>query len=136
MMENEPKIAAFLPHQSAERYIACPLLAHTGCQPKEHDMEKPINQAAIFPTNAEEEKRFFDLPRHTYTVEHNCSADTKAQDTDGRGMREENRGTKAHDRGKRHELTHVLACSDLARCPSGWTLRYHTARYKYAASSD
>jgi len=68
------KIAVFELHQSAERYITCLLLVHTGYRPKEHDMEKLIGQAAgfdprfslIFPNNSKEEKHLFDLLRRAY----------------------------------------------------------------------
>ncbi len=72
--ENESKIAAFLLHQAAERYITCLLLVHTGYRPKEHDMEKLLRQAAgfdprfvgIFPSRSDEEKHLFDLLRRAY----------------------------------------------------------------------
>ncbi len=68
------KLAAFQLHQSAERYITCLLLVHTGYRPKEHDMEKLLRQAAgidprydrIFPNNTKEEKHLFDLLRRAY----------------------------------------------------------------------
>ena len=74
MSEKELKISAFLHHQSAERYITCLLLVHTGYRPKEHDMEKLLRQAAgidprydrIFPNNTKEEKHLFDLLRRAY----------------------------------------------------------------------
>lgn len=72
--EDEPKIAAFLLHQAAERYITCLLLVHTGYRPKEHDMEKLLSQAAsfdprfaaIFPNDTAQQKRLFDLLRRAY----------------------------------------------------------------------
>lgn len=72
--EGRPKIAAFDLHQSAERYITCLLLVHTGYRPKEHDMEKLISQAAgfdpryaaVFPKENKEEQRLFDLLRRAY----------------------------------------------------------------------
>jgi len=72
--EAEPKIAAFLLHQAAERYFTCLLLVHTGYRPKEHDMEKLLCQAMgidpslaeIFPLHQEQEKHLFDLLRRAY----------------------------------------------------------------------
>ncbi|MEJ2407482.1 MAG: HEPN domain-containing protein [Candidatus Thiodiazotropha sp.] len=68
------KNAAFYLHQSAERYITCLLLVHTGYRPKEHDMEKLLRQAAgfdqrfsgIFPNDTHEEKHLFELIRRAY----------------------------------------------------------------------
>jgi HEPN domain-containing protein/predicted nucleotidyltransferase len=68
------KIAAFELHQTAERYITCLLLVHTGYKPKEHDLEKLLAQAsgfepsfaAIFPRNTGLEERLFDLLRRAY----------------------------------------------------------------------
>ncbi|MCU7907212.1 MAG: HEPN domain-containing protein [Candidatus Thiodiazotropha sp. (ex Epidulcina cf. delphinae)] len=68
------KIAAFDLHQSAERYITCLLLVHTGYRPKEHDMEKLFQQAAgfdhrfaaIFPNDSKAEKHLFELLRRAY----------------------------------------------------------------------
>jgi HEPN domain-containing protein/predicted nucleotidyltransferase len=72
--EDEPKIAAFLLHQAAERYVTCLLLVHTGYKPKEHDLEKLLAQAAgfdprfttVFPRNTPEEEHLFDLLRRAY----------------------------------------------------------------------
>jgi uncharacterized protein len=74
MAEAEPKIAAFLLHQAAERYITCLLLVHTGYRPKEHDMEKLLSQAKgidprlvkVFPMQNQQEKHLFDLLRRAY----------------------------------------------------------------------
>ncbi|MCK9530811.1 MAG: HEPN domain-containing protein [Gammaproteobacteria bacterium] len=68
------KIAAFELHQTAERYITCLLLVHTGYKPKEHDLEKLLAQAAgfdprfaaIFPRHTGPEERLFDLLRRAY----------------------------------------------------------------------
>ncbi|MCU7905467.1 MAG: HEPN domain-containing protein [Candidatus Thiodiazotropha sp. (ex Epidulcina cf. delphinae)] len=72
--KGKSKLAAFLLHQSTERYITCLLLVHTGYRPKEHDMEKLIQQAAgfehrfaaIFPNDGKQEKHLFDLLRRAY----------------------------------------------------------------------
>ncbi len=68
------KIAAFLQHQAAERYINCLLLVQTGYRPKEHDMEKLFGQAAgfeprivdIFPPDESRSKHLFSLLRRAY----------------------------------------------------------------------
>jgi HEPN domain-containing protein/predicted nucleotidyltransferase len=68
------KLAAFLLHQTAERYITCLLLVYTGYKPKEHDLEKLLSQAAgfdprfttVFPRNTSEEEHLFDLLRRAY----------------------------------------------------------------------
>lgn len=72
--EGRLKIAAFDWHQTAERYITCLLLVHTGYKPKEHDLDKLLAQAAgfdprfitIFPRNSPEEEHLFDLLRRAY----------------------------------------------------------------------
>ncbi|MGE0082268.1 MAG: HEPN domain-containing protein [Thiohalomonadaceae bacterium] len=72
--KEQNKIAAFLLHQTAERYITCLLLVHTGYKPKEHDLDKLLAQAAgfdprfttVFPRNTSEEEHIFDLLRRAY----------------------------------------------------------------------
>ncbi len=68
------KIAIFELHQSAERFITCLLLVHTGYRPKEHDLEKLLRQAAnfdprfsqLFSMEEEHERHLFDLLRRAY----------------------------------------------------------------------
>ena len=72
--KQRPKIAAFLLHQAAERYINCLLLVQTGYRPKEHDMEKLFGQAAgfepgfsdIFPVGSSRDEHLFSLLRRAY----------------------------------------------------------------------
>lgn len=72
--EGEYKIGAFLLHQATERYITCLLLVQTGYRPKEHDIEKLIQQAAgfdprfakIFPTDTKKNERHFELLKRAY----------------------------------------------------------------------
>lgn len=72
--EERPKIAAFLLHQAAERYINCFLLVQTGYRPKEHDMEKLFGQATgfehrfseIFPQGSQRDEHLFSLLRRAY----------------------------------------------------------------------
>jgi HEPN domain-containing protein/predicted nucleotidyltransferase len=71
---GKSKLAAFLLHQAGERYITCLLLVFTGYRPKEHDMERLIQQAAgfahdfvtVFPNNSKQERHIFDLLRRAY----------------------------------------------------------------------
>lgn len=68
------KKAAFLLHQSTERYYAAILLVFTDYKPKIHDIEKLGNQAeklhsafgTVFPKNTPEEKRLFELLQKAY----------------------------------------------------------------------
>lgn len=72
--KGREKIAAFLLHQAAERYINCMLLVQTGYRPKEHDMEKLLGQAAgfeprfsaIFPNGSSRDEHLFSLLRRAY----------------------------------------------------------------------
>ncbi len=74
LSRHRAKIAAFELHQSAERFVTCLLLVHTGYRPKEHDIEKLLRQAAgfdprygeLFPTTEDYEKHLFDLLRRAY----------------------------------------------------------------------
>ncbi len=72
--KGKVKLAAFLLHQAAERYITCLLLVETGYRPKEHDMERLLKQAAgfdqefntVFPRHNKSERHLFDLLRRAY----------------------------------------------------------------------
>ena len=66
--------AAFLLHQSVERYFAAVLLVYTGYKPKSHDIQELANEsaalhpalAAALPRAEGEDKRLFDLLRRGY----------------------------------------------------------------------
>ena len=74
--ENEYKLAAFLLHQTAERYYNTTLLVFTGYKPKTHNLEilrqytKPLSKEifAIFPYQSEdkEEENLFELLKRCY----------------------------------------------------------------------
>jgi uncharacterized protein len=72
--KGKNRLAAFLLHQAAERYITCLLLVETGYRPKEHDMERLLKQAAgfdkefntVFPRHNKSERHLFDLLRRAY----------------------------------------------------------------------
>ncbi len=72
--DTGPKLAAFLLHQAVERYITGMLLVHTGYRPKEHDLQKLLDQAAgfdprytsVFPAATKEDRHLFDLLRRAY----------------------------------------------------------------------
>lgn len=72
--DKDYKIAAFLLHQSVERYYTALLLVFTGYRPKLHDIEKLGEMAApfhkelkkVFPKNNEEERVRFDLLKRAY----------------------------------------------------------------------
>jgi HEPN domain-containing protein/predicted nucleotidyltransferase len=89
------KIAAFQLHQSAERYITCLLLVHTGYKPKEHDLEKLLAQAAgfdphftgVFPRITREEEHLFDLLRRAYVDARYCKS-YRISETELKAIRE------------------------------------------------
>ncbi|WP_428634611.1 HEPN domain-containing protein [Sedimenticola sp.] len=74
LKKGKVRLAAFLLHQAAERYITCLLLVETGYRPKEHDMERLLKQAAgfdkgfntVFPRHNKAERHLFDLLRRAY----------------------------------------------------------------------
>ncbi|MEP7217770.1 MAG: HEPN domain-containing protein [Bacteroidota bacterium] len=71
---EQNKIAAFLLHQSVERFYSAVLLVFTNYKPKLHDIEKLGHMAAgqapelvpVFPIGTEEERRLFDLLCRAY----------------------------------------------------------------------
>ena len=74
MNDESYKIAAFLLHQSAERFYTAVMLTFTGYKPKLHDLEKLGVRALvfsnefkdIFPIETQQEKDLFDLLKRAY----------------------------------------------------------------------
>jgi predicted nucleotidyltransferase/HEPN domain-containing protein len=67
-------VAAFLLHQTTERFFACLILVYTDYKPKIHDLEKLNKQVCkldcrfkiIFPRSTDEEERLFQLLKKAY----------------------------------------------------------------------
>jgi HEPN domain-containing protein/predicted nucleotidyltransferase len=72
--DKEWEIAAFLLHQTTERFYMCILLVYTDYKPKLHDLEKLNKQVcmvddrfkAVFPRSTPEEDRMFILLKKAY----------------------------------------------------------------------
>ena len=74
LAEGELNIAAFLLHQTTERFLTAYLLVHTDYKPRTHDLDRLMPLAAahdvealkVFPKGTQQEQDRFDLLRRAY----------------------------------------------------------------------